>query len=453
MTSKEIHSLLEELGVVPSRGMGQNFLVDPDAARWIVDQLEVADDGHVIEVGAGTGALTEHLAGKGRRLTLIEKDRRLAEYLKKKYGGPRTEVIEADAVGFDLRSYFAGQPVAVIGNLPYSAGGEIVRTFLRQPTPVSAAVFTLQKEVAERLCARPGTKAYGLLSLRVQSEWVPSLLKILPPDVFSPRPQIESAVVSLRPLESGALPPFDRVLFDRLIRSGFSQRRKQLKKLLPVPREEWESVVRDLGVEETVRGEQLGIEKWVQLTNRLDDHPLRKGKRPPVEEEIFDVVDENDEVIGRETRREVHEKNLRHRAVHIFVRNRHGEIFLQKRSALKDRHPGKWDSSASGHLDSGENYEDAARRELEEEVGIGGVTVERVAKIGPAAETDWEFIEIYRVDYRGKMRLCADEVEYGASFPVDEIDRWVAARPEDFAPGFLACWRVFREGGDLRLET
>lgn len=433
----------------PSRSLGQNFLCDGNVAGWIVDQLEVQKHDLVVEVGPGLGALTEHLVGKVRRLVLVELDRRLAERLREHYDGDDgVEVIGADATEVDLRAYFSEQPVKMIGNLPYSSGGEIIRCFLRQPTPVSRAVLMLQKEVGERLRAVPGTKSYGVLSLRVQSEWEVESLKVVGPELFFPKPEVDSAVIRLDVRAPDAFPPFDRTLFDRLVRQGFSQRRKQLKKLVAEEAADpWEELTGEMGVAETVRGEDLELAQWVTLTNLLDDHPQKGLHHSGAAEEVFDVVNDEDEVVGQEKRSVVHAEGLKHRAVHIFVFNKAGDLYLQKRTAVKDVHPNRWDSSAAGHVDSGEGYDEAAGREVEEELGIQG-ELTALGKISPCADTGWEFVQLYRLEHEGRgMRLSAREIVFGVYVPVRVVAEWVNRRPQDFATGFTACWDLYCGSG------
>lgn len=318
---------------MPSRQLGQNFLCDPNMARWITDQLDARPEDTVVEVGPGTGALTEHLVGRVRRLVLVEFDSRLAAWLKERFADePSVEVHHADAVKFDARSLFKHRPVKFLGNLPYSCGGAILRNFLSRPNPYERAVVMLQKEVIERLAAGPRCKEYGVLTLRVQSEWVVRPLRTVPPEAFHPRPQIDSSVALLLP-RGKDLPAFDARRFDELIRRGFAQRRKQMGKHMP-ENPPWEVVSEAIGAALTTRAEELSLEQWVELARRYDDHPLRDI--PQSGYEVFDVVDEADEVTGQATRREVHERNLLHRAVHVFVVNRHGELLLQKRSRFKD---------------------------------------------------------------------------------------------------------------------
>ncbi len=159
-------------------------------------------------------------------------------------------------------------------------------------------------------------------------------------------------------------------------------------------------------------------------------------------EEIFDVVDDRDRVIGKQTRREVHQRGLKHRAVHVLVFNERGEIYLQKRSFKKDTFPGAWDSSTSGHLDSGETYDACAVREAREEIGLFlQRTPKRLFKIEACAQTGQEFVWVYRTESNGPFRLNLDELECGAFFKADHVNRWMAERPRDFADAFRLVWK------------
>ena len=161
-------------------------------------------------------------------------------------------------------------------------------------------------------------------------------------------------------------------------------------------------------------------------------------------EEIFDVVNERDEVTGQNTRCEVHARGLWHRAVHVLVFNGCGEIFLQKRSLIKDIAAGKWDSSASGHLDTGEAYDDCAVREVREEIGLQlAQPPVRLFKIDACRETGWEFCWIYRCKSEGPFALHPDEIETGGWFTPEAVTKWVAEKPEDFASCFVLIWKLF----------
>lgn len=158
-------------------------------------------------------------------------------------------------------------------------------------------------------------------------------------------------------------------------------------------------------------------------------------------DEIFDVVNERDEVIDRLPRSEVHRRGLLHRATHVLVFNARGEVFFQKRSMRKDRQPGVWDSSASGHVDSGEDYDTCAARELREEIGlVPAAAPRRLFKLPPSAETDQEHVWIYRCEAEGPFTLNPDELDGGGWFSVAEVDRWLAERPQEFASAMLVIW-------------
>jgi len=159
-------------------------------------------------------------------------------------------------------------------------------------------------------------------------------------------------------------------------------------------------------------------------------------------EEFFDVVNERDEVVGRAARSEIHARGLRHRAAHVLIFNARGQVFLQQRSRLKDREPGLWSTSAAGHLDSGEDYDAAMWRELGEELGWRPATpLERVLRIEACADTDQEFVWVYRCVGEGPFLLNREEIETGGWFTPEHVDRWLAERPGEFTAAFRLIWR------------
>ena len=164
------------------------------------------------------------------------------------------------------------------------------------------------------------------------------------------------------------------------------------------------------------------------------------------QEEVFDVVNVNDEVIGQATRGEVHRRHWMHRAVHIFVFNTAGQLYLQKRSMTKDKHPGCYDSSASGHQDAGEDADTCARRELQEELGLeadAGLT--RLLKIPACLETGWEHVTFYTWQTDAPPQPNPREIESGRFFELAEVLRWIETDPAQFSPG---CLRVLQKFGE-----
>lgn len=162
-------------------------------------------------------------------------------------------------------------------------------------------------------------------------------------------------------------------------------------------------------------------------------------------EEFFDVVDGQDAVVGRRPRSEVHRLRLNHRAVHVLVYNTRGELFLQQRSLAKDCSPGLWDSSASGHVTSGDEYDETAPREVEEELGVRLAEAPvRWFKLSASEGTAHEFCWIYRANHEGPFVLQPSEVRGGGWFTPEAIEQWVQSRPGDFAGAFLEIWNHLR---------
>jgi len=385
--------------------------------------------------------LTRFFLEKGAHALAIEKDARLATFLRSRFGEERLEIVNADALKFDQRVLFAHRYVKLIANLPYNISSALLLKFLAYPSPISLYVLTLQKEMAMRLSASPCTHDYGALTLRVQLHHRVKYLRSVPASVFLPRPDVDSAVVRLEPRDPIELPEHDDDLLLKLIRVGFSQRRKQLRKLLREYARDWNTLASYLNIDPNARAEELSLPQWIAVVNCIAPPPHRE--MGPTANEQFPVVDKNDRIRGYASRAEVHGNNLRHRAVHILIFNRAGDVYLQQRSRGKDRHPLKWDSSAAGHTTAGEDYDETARRELKEELGVD-VPLERIFKLTASSRTDYEFIWGYRGMVSEGLAPNKCEIERGAFFAPGVIDGWTSARPGDFATGFLECWKAYR---------
>ncbi|MGI9089337.1 MAG: 16S rRNA (adenine(1518)-N(6)/adenine(1519)-N(6))-dimethyltransferase RsmA [Chthoniobacterales bacterium] len=440
MKLSEIQATLRDIQVSPVKTMGQNFLHDRNLAKWIVDRAELKPDDYVVEVGPGLGALTEFALHTGARVLAIEKDARLANFLRKRFPSERLKILHADALEFDVRTLLAQRRVKFIGNLPYNISSQVLLQFTKYPSPIDLWLCMLQKEMARRLSAEPRTGDYGALTLLVQARYRVEYLRTVPASVFLPQPEVDSAFVRITPRVPGELPDYDQELFTKLVRLGFSQRRKQLQKLLREEIANWPEAAATIGFDPKARAEELSLGQWIALSNFARPEARADASGGPAEP--FAVVDAADRVIGAAPRAQVHGDNLLHRAVHILLFNRRGELFLQKRSRLKDRHPCVWDSSAAGHVDAGEDYDEAATRELAEELGVRA-PLTRVVKLSASERTGQEFIWLYRGEHDGPFQLARSEIELGDFFPCELVSDWLTARPADFAPGFAECWKAF----------
>ena len=254
----------------PKQSLGQNFLHDPNMAEKIVGTLTAPPEAHVVEVGAGTGVLTERLAERHDRLTALEIDERAVEVLRERV--PEADVRETDVRETDWAALAdeKGGPLRVISNTPYYLTSPILFALLRQRQHLAEAVLTMQKEVAERIVAEPSTKAYGILSVLLQLFAEPDLRFTVPPQVFSPQPDVTSAVVRIRfgpDTEPEGL-HFDDVR--RYVRAAFNQRRKMLRNSLSAwTKEQGVGFPNDWGRK---RAEALTPDEFATLARHLDAH-------------------------------------------------------------------------------------------------------------------------------------------------------------------------------------
>lgn len=278
MGLRETRDLIGRHGVRPTKSLGQNFLVDDNVLAKIAAQGDLDASDLVIEVGPGLGALTRHLAAKAGRVVAVEIDRHLLPALDEALGGlPNVRIVHADILDCDPASLAEGWTgrVKVVANLPYYVTTPIVMKFLEEFPACSRMVLLVQKEVADRMAARPGTKDYGSLSVAVQYFAAPRRAFSVPPSCFLPAPEVDSSVVVLdvRPEPPVALA--DRALFFAVVRAAFGQRRKTLHNalgssgLVPGGRSALAGMIAEMGLPPAVRGEALGMEQFAQLANRI----------------------------------------------------------------------------------------------------------------------------------------------------------------------------------------
>ena len=263
-----MRALLEQLGHRPNRGLGQNYLIDANILDIIADAAEILPGEHVLEIGPGLGALTERILPRAASVTCIEKDPTMAHYLKSRFTG--FNLIESDALDVDLDALFAGGITKVAANLPYSVASRLMVNISECEHRPALMSLTIQKEVADRLTAPAGNKHYGVLGILTGAFYVNTLVKKISPSCFLPAPKVWSAVVRMERRTEPLVAEEEYPMFKKLVKSCFSQRRKQLgtilKKLGVSPVDE---LLADAGIKHTDRPEVIEIERWAELARLL----------------------------------------------------------------------------------------------------------------------------------------------------------------------------------------
>ena len=255
------------------RALGQHFLRDAGIARSIVDLVAPTARDLVVEIGPGEGALTAELARRASRLIALEVDPALAAGLRARF--PGVEIVEADARGWEYGTLAApaGGRVLVVGNLPYSVGKPILMALVAARTAIDTMALMLQREVAERVAAPPGSRVYGSLSVLTQLYCDVRLALRVPPGAFRPPPKVESAVIRLDVLAAPRVPLTDERRFHVVVRAAFAQRRKTLANALAAglarPIGELRTAAESAGIDPGRRAETLTIAEFAELSRRL----------------------------------------------------------------------------------------------------------------------------------------------------------------------------------------
>lgn len=262
-----IHDLLGSGGLAPRRDLGQNFVADPNTVRRIAALASVGTGDHVVEIGAGLGSLTLALAETGAEVTAIEIDRGVVPLLREVVGDLKNvTVVEGDATTLDWPELLAGHDRwTLVANLPYNVATPLVCDLLDEVPAIESMLVMVQREVADRMAAGPGSKLYGAVSVKVAYWAAASVVGTVPASVFVPRPNVESALVRI----DRRTPP--DIAADRLfplVRTAFGQRRKMLRKSLRdlVTAEQFEAA----DVSPEARPEDIGLEAWCRLAKAID---------------------------------------------------------------------------------------------------------------------------------------------------------------------------------------
>lgn len=259
---------------------GQNFLIDTGVLDRIIAAAEVTENDCVLEIGPGIGTMTQYLAERAREVVAVEIDKNLIPILADTLSGySNVTLINEDILKVDVRSIVkeknGGRPVKVVANLPYYITTPIIMGLFEGQVPLQSVTVMVQKEVADRMQAGPGTKDYGALSLAVQYHAKPELVANVPPNCFVPRPAVGSAVVNLRKYEKPPVEVQDEERLFAIIRAAFNQRRKTLANALGnaaglgIAKERVMEVLEEMGLSATIRGEALTLAQFAKLVGRL----------------------------------------------------------------------------------------------------------------------------------------------------------------------------------------
>lgn len=257
---------------------GQNFLIDPHVLGKIIEAADITDDDFVLEIGPGIGTMTQYLCENAREVVAVEIDRNLEPVLAETLAGyENVTVIWEDVLKLDIGALVkernGGRPIKVVANLPYYITTPIIMGLLESRVAVESITVMVQKEVADRMQAGPGTKDYGALSLAVQYYALPEIAAHVPPNCFMPRPKVGSTVIRLTRHRTPPVKTVDEALMFRIIRASFNQRRKTLANGLsnasgiPLAKEVIQECIHELGVPVTVRGEALTLEQFAKLAD------------------------------------------------------------------------------------------------------------------------------------------------------------------------------------------
>lgn len=272
--------VIQKHGFDFQKKFGQNFLIDSHVLDKIIDAAEITKDDFVLEIGPGIGTMTQYLAEAAREVTAVEIDRKLIPILEETLAAyDNVTVINQDVLKTDIAALAqeknGGKPIKVVANLPYYITTPIIMGLFESHVPISSITVMVQKEVAMRMQAGPGTKDYGALSLAVQFYAEPYLAANVPPNCFMPRPNVGSAVIRLKTYEQPPVTVKDEKLLFALIRASFNQRRKTLvnglknSSELSFTKEEIMEALQKCGFNENVRGEALTLAQFAALADAL----------------------------------------------------------------------------------------------------------------------------------------------------------------------------------------
>lgn len=254
--------------------LGQHFLKDETIAKRIGDTLTLEAYKNVLEIGPGMGVLTKYLIEKDIEVIAMDLDKESIEYLEKKYPNKNLKIIEADFLKFDISQLFGKEQFGITGNFPYNISTQIVFKMLEWKDQIPEFTGMFQKEVAQRICEKEGSKAYGILSVLAQAFYDAEYLFTVPPTVFDPPPKVDSGVLRLKRKEDFSIPCSEKMLY-KVVKTAFQQRRKTLRNSLK------SFNISDKIKEDSIFGqrpEQLSVSQFIALTQKLENDTISTDK-------------------------------------------------------------------------------------------------------------------------------------------------------------------------------
>lgn len=271
MKKSELLAILEKLNFHPAKLLGQNFLIDANLLEFIVRAARPAPGELILEAGPGFGMLTRALLNTGAMVSSIEFDHRICAYLREELKHPNFTLIEGDAARVDVGAIVGNRDFRAVANLPYSISSIFIARLLELENPPLSMCFMLQKEMAMRMSADKTTKNYGSLSVRAQSVYEVEIIRNVPPQVFHPQPEVDSAIVEFRRHNSFPDSTVRAKAFN-IVKTAFSQRRKKMIKPLSAlyPREQLEAAYAKLGYNEDIRPNHLDPAQFMRLAAELN---------------------------------------------------------------------------------------------------------------------------------------------------------------------------------------
>lgn len=285
MNTKNITTqILNKYGLKANKRFGQNFLIDDQILTGIVDAANISEDDIVVEIGPGLGNLTAYLLKKAKKVVAFEIDPNMIEVLEERFNTSKLEIVHNDILKVNIDDYiyslitqmdsFKGK-VKVVANLPYYITTPIIFDLFEKAKIVSDITIMIQKEVAERIVAKPGTKDYGVLSVMCEYYASPEIKLVVPPESFIPAPNVYSAVINLVKTQEYMVDNIDK--FNELIKAAFSQRRKKMlnsitsQKNMNVTKEQLIEIYNELEISENARAEEISLEKFIKIYKKLSN--------------------------------------------------------------------------------------------------------------------------------------------------------------------------------------